>query len=133
MTRPRQAARGRRSARRPRSPRPARRDEAHDRAPRPAANPPHPPPAPPTPGGQARSLARTLRMALLHAPVKRGDAAIAGRLVEYRIAFGGRRKRFRVAFLLYLESVKAGAQHEHELVAQHLAGGAQLTPVRIAF
>jgi hypothetical protein len=65
-------------------------------------------------------------MTQLHPPVQRGDAAIAGRLVEHRVALGPCGERLRVAFLLHLEGVEAGAQHEHELVAQHLAGGAQL-------
>src|ERR1700756_3087905 len=125
MTRPRRDRRGRPSSRRLQSPLPAPRDEARDRIPRPAANPPRPPFAPPTPDAQTRSLAGALRMALLHPLVERGDAGIAGRLVEHRITLGGKRKRFRVAGLLHLKGVKTSAQHEYELVAQHLAGGTQ--------
>ena len=57
--------------------------------------------------------------------LQRGDAAVAGRLVEHRVALHGRGERIGVGVLLHLEGVEAGARHEHELVAQHLAGGAQ--------
>ena len=42
-------------------------------------------------------------MAQLHAPVQRGDAAIAGRLVEHRITLDRGGKRLRVAFLVDFE------------------------------
>src|ERR1700722_8980054 len=51
-------------------------------------------------------LPRTRRMALLHPPVKRGDPAIAGRLIEHRIALGGERESLRIAFLLDFKSIK---------------------------
>src|SRR5712671_2575104 len=121
---PRRDAPGRRSAAPPRSPPPAMRPEARDRAPQPAANRVRS--APIVPDVQARSLTGTLRMAQLHPPVKCGDPAIAGRLVEHRIALHRGGEGFRVALLLDLEGVEAGAQHEYELVAQHLTGGAQL-------
>ena len=57
------------------------------------------------------------------------SAAVAGRLVEHRIALGGRGKGLGVAGLLHFKSVEAGAQHEHELVAQHLSGGAQFAAI----
>src|SRR3984957_20196535 len=78
---------------------------------------------------QEYPLARALRMTLLHSPVKRGDPAIAGRLIEHRIALGGERESLRVAFLFDFESVKARAQHEQELIAQHLSGGAQFAGI----
>src|SRR5664279_1513053 len=106
---------------------------ARDRAPRPKANPASEPSAPVTPDGQKPSLAGTLRVAQLHAPVKCGKAAIAGRLVEHRVALGGVGKRLRVAFLFHFERVESGAQHEYELVAQHLSGGAQFAAKTIAF
>src|SRR5712671_8080639 len=109
-----------------RSPPPAMPCQARDRVPRRAANPASAPPAPVSPDRQARSLAGTFRMAQLHPPVQRGEAAIASRLIEYRITLYRGSKRFRVAFLLHFERVEAGAQHEHELIAQHLAGGTQL-------
>lgn len=64
-------------------------------------------------------------MTQLHPPIERGDASIAGRLVEHRIAPGGSGKRRCVAILGDLKSVEAGAQHEHELVAQDLTSGAE--------
>src|SRR5215213_6967437 len=70
-------------------------------------------------------------MTQLHPPIKRGDAAIAGRLVEHRIALHGLGKRVGVGILLYLEGVEAGARHEYELVTQHLAGGAQLAVIAV--
>src|SRR5579872_3895120 len=72
-------------------------------------------------------------MALLHPPVKGRQAAIARRLIEYGIAPRGDRKSIRIALLLRLKSIEAGPQHEHELVAQHLPGGAQLTVITKAF
>src|SRR5689334_12466897 len=68
-------------------------------------------------------------MALLHPPVKRSEAAIAGRLIEHRVALGGRRNRLRIALLLGLERVASGTKHEYELVTQDLPGGAQLTVI----
>src|SRR3954451_22337424 len=100
--------------------------QARDRVPRRAANPASAPPAPVSPDRQARSLTGTFGMTQLHPPVQRGEAAIAGRLIEYRITLYRRGKRLRVVFLFHFECIEAGAQHEHELIAQHLAGGAQL-------
>src|SRR4051794_480152 len=80
----------------------------------------------------SRSLAGTLRMTQLHPPIERGDAAIAGGLVEHRIALGGRGERLGVAFFLHLKGVEAGAEHEHELVAQPLAGSTQLAFIPVA-
>src|SRR5260370_33358347 len=68
----------------------------------------------------------------LHPPIGRGDAAIAGWLVEYRIALHGGGERFRVAFLLHLKRVEACALHEDELVAQHLPGSAKFTVIAVA-
>src|SRR5260221_9960549 len=95
---------------------------ARDRALAPAAGPPS---SPSTPDARAHSLAGTLRMTGLHPPMQRGDAAVAGRLVEHRVTLGGGGKRLRVAVFLHLERIEASAQHENELVAQHLTGGAQ--------
>src|SRR5260370_7933888 len=100
------------------------RHEARDRAPQPAANRVRS--APITPDLKERSLACTFRMTQLHPPVQRGDPAIAGRLVEHRIALHRGGEGFRVALLLDLEGVEAGAQHEYELVPQHLTAAAQL-------
>src|SRR5438132_14224242 len=83
------------------------------------------------PGVRMRSLAGTLRMTQLHAPMQRREAAIAGRLVEHRITFCRTGKRFGIAVLLDFEGVEAGAQHEHELVAQHLPGGAQFAVIAV--
>ena len=37
------------------------------------------------------------------------------------------------AFLFHFERIESGAQHEYELVAQHLAGGAQFAAKTVAF
>src|SRR6478672_13668417 len=100
-------------------------EETKARRPRPTANPADLPCVPVAPDGQEHSLAGTFRMPQLHPPMQRGEAAIAGRLVEYRITLHRGGKRFRVALLFHFERIEAGAQHEHELIAQHLAGGAQ--------
>src|SRR5712675_2519533 len=97
------------------------------------ANPADVPSVPVTPDGREHSLAGTFGMAQLHPPMQRGEAAIAGRLIEYRITLYRRGKRLRVVFLFHFECIEAGAQHEHELVAQHLAGGAQFPPIEMAF
>src|ERR1700736_6355079 len=123
-TRPRRDARGRPRSTPPRSPLPATPHEARGRARLPATNREQELPA--IPDVQARSLAGTFRMTQLHPPVQRRDPAIAGRLVEHRIALHGGGEGFRIAILLDLEGVETGAQHEYELVAQHLTGGAQL-------
>src|SRR5215831_14605193 len=68
-------------------------------------------------------------MTELHATMQRGETAIAGWLIEHRIALHGLGEGFGVALLLHLESVEAGAEHEHELVAQHLSRGAQLAAI----
>src|SRR5487761_1975378 len=132
MTRPGRDAGGRRFAAPWRSPPPARHGEARSRVPPRPANPARQPPAPPMLAPQGRSLAGTFRMALLHPPVKRGDAAIAGRLVEHRITLFANGERLRIALLFHLECVESGAQHEHELVAQHLADGAQFAVIEMA-
>src|SRR4051812_6653006 len=103
---------------------------AHGRAPAAATNPPL---SPSVPGVWARSLAGTLRMTQLHPPMQRSDTAIAGRLVKHRIALCRTGKRLGVTVLFDLERVEAGAQHEHELVAQHLTGGAQFTFITVTF
>src|SRR3990170_624699 len=100
MTRPRRGAHGRPPAGPPRSLPQAMRYVTQDQAPAPAAMR-----ASSIRGGpdlRARSLAGTLRMAQLHAPVKCGDAAIAGRLVKHRIALDRGGKGFRVTLLLDL-------------------------------
>src|SRR5665213_692732 len=130
--RPRRDARGRRPAGPRRSPAPATNREARDPVFRPTACAANAPSAPPTAEVQARSLARTLRMTQLHPAVQRGEAAIAGRLIEHRIALHRGGKGFGVAFLFDFEGIEAGAKHEHELIAQHLTGGAQLAPVAMA-
>src|ERR1700727_596988 len=112
-TKPAPAARGRQRAGRPRSLPAASRDEAFRRAPRPFRSQTRPRAS----AQREVSLARALRMALLHSPVKRGDPAVASRLIEHRIALGGECESFSVAFLLDFESVKARAQHEQELIA----------------
>src|SRR5580692_4604467 len=123
-------ARGRRYARRSRSPPTGWRDEAPHRALRPFF------PQRPRPVSAARDhslrLTRTLRVALLHPLMQRGNPSIAGRLIEYRVAFGAEREGFGVAFLPGFERIEAGAQHEQELIAQHLSGGAQFTLVAMA-
>src|SRR5260370_14344606 len=58
--------------------------------------------------------------------MQRGEAAIAGRLIEYRIALYRGGKRFRVALLFHFERIEAGAEHEHKLIAHPLAGRTQL-------
>src|SRR6202011_869154 len=90
-------------------------------------------PAPTTAGGRGCSQAGALRMTQLHPPVQRGDAAVAGRLVEHRVTFRRVGKSFGVAVLLDLECAESGPQHEHELVAQYLAGGAQLAAITVTF
>src|SRR5579863_4962010 len=124
---PAPTARDRQRARRPRSLPTGSRDEAFRRALRLFRSQTNPRAS----ARQAYPLARALRMTLLHSPVKRGDPAIAGRLIEYRIAPGGECESLRVAFLLDFESVKARAQHKQELVAQHLSGGAQFAGIAV--
>src|SRR5450755_3191857 len=68
-------------------------------------------------------------MAELHAPMQCRETAVAGRLIEYRIALDRLGKGFGVALLLHLERIETGAQHEHELVAQHLPGGAKFAAI----
>src|ERR1700683_124873 len=116
----------------PRSHRPATRREARDRVVAPTANRASEPHAPATPDGHNRSLAGTLRMTQLHTPMKCGEATIAGRLVEHRVALDGIGERLGVAFLLDFVGVESGAQHEHELVAQDLPGGAQFAAKAMA-
>src|SRR5262249_60035191 len=123
-----QDARGRRSSAPPQSPPWARRDAAPRQAPPPAAGPERPR----FPAERLHSLPCTLRMALLVAPVQRRGPAVAGRLIEHRIAPRRLAEGFGVGLLLDVEGVKAGAQHEHELVAQHLAGSAQLALIAVA-
>src|ERR1700733_14103982 len=122
---PAPTARGRQRARRLRSLPMELRDEASRQALRPFRSRT----SPRASAQQNRPLPRTLRMALLHPPVKRGDPAIAGRLIEHRITLGGECESLRVAFLLDFESVKSRAQHEQELIAQHLPGGAQFAGI----
>src|SRR6266851_122228 len=105
--------------------------EARDRALRPRANPLLSAQVPPD--VQEHSLAGTFRMAQQHPPVQRRDAAIAGRLVEHRIALYRVGKRLRVALLFHLERVESGAKHEKELVAQHLAGRTQFAAKTMTF
>src|SRR5215212_1202836 len=68
-------------------------------------------------------------MTQLHPPIERRDAAISGRLVEHRVTLHGLGEGVGVGLLLHLEGVETGARHEYELVAQHLAGGAQLAVI----
>src|SRR5262249_8568206 len=63
----------------------------------------------------------------------RGRAAVAGGLIKHAVAPRGLGKSRRVGVLRHLEGVEAGAQHEQELVAQHLAGGAQFAAEAVAF
>src|SRR6516225_5776255 len=72
-------------------------------------------------------------MSELHAPMQRREAAVAGRLIEHRVALGGLGKRLRIALLLHLKSVETGAQHEYKLIAQDLPGGTQLATPGEAF
>src|SRR2546429_750589 len=127
---PRQDARGQPPATPRRSPPPAMRHGAPDRVRRRAAS--RGPPVPSKPAVRLHSLAGTLRMAQLHPPVQRGDPAVASRLVEHRIALYRGGERFRIAFLLDLEGIEARAQHEYELIAQHLSGSAQLAAIMMA-
>src|SRR5262245_27303171 len=60
------------------------------------------------------------------------DAAVAGRLEEYAVAPRRFLERLRVGGLDDVECIKTGAHQEQELVAQHLAGGAQLAAKREA-
>src|SRR5712691_2475731 len=53
-------------------------------------------------------------------------ASVAGRLIEDAVARKRGGEGGCVGVLLDLEGVKAGANEKKELVAQHLAGGAQL-------
>src|SRR6516162_10494285 len=60
-------------------------------------------------------------------PCPRGrHAPVAGRLIEYAVARNLAGEDGRVGILLDLEGIETGAQQEHELVAQHVAGRAQL-------
>jgi hypothetical protein len=70
-------------------------------------------------------------MAQLHAPMQRGEFTVAGRLIEHRIALHRLRKRLGIGIFPDVEGVEAGAQHEHELVAQHLAGRAQFAAIMV--
>src|SRR5258708_27931030 len=84
------------------------------------------PAVPVTPGGQAHSLAGTLRVTQLHPPVQRRDAAIAGRLIEHRVTLCGSCKRLRVAFLLDLERLEPTSPHHHPSIALHYTRPAPL-------
>src|SRR5262245_32605647 len=57
------------------------------------------------------------------------EAAVAGRLVEHRITLHDVGEHLGVGLFPDLERVEAGAQHEQELIAQHLTGGAQLAAI----
>src|ERR1700692_2016664 len=65
-------------------------------------------------------------------PVRR-HATVAGRLIEHGMARDLAGERRHVGILLHLEGIEAGAQQEDELVAQHVAGGAQLAAKAIRF
>jgi hypothetical protein len=59
------------------------------------------------------------------------QAAVPGRLIEDRVARDLARERRHIGVLLHLEGIEAGAQQEHELVAQHVAGGAELATIAV--
>ena len=71
-------------------------------------------------------------MTQLQPPERRGHTSIAGRLIEHRIALDSLVIGLRIGLLLDIEGIEAGAQHEDELVAQHLPGGAQFAAEEIA-
>src|SRR5204863_9644537 len=71
-------------------------------------------------------------MTQLHAPVQRAEPAIAGWLIEHRIAPDCLVERLRIALLPDLERIEARAQHEDKLVAQHLSASAQLAIIAVA-
>src|SRR5438477_1766858 len=96
MKTPARDARGRRSSVPPQSLPWARRDAALHQAPPPAARPERPR----LPDARLHSRPCALRMALLVAPVQRRGAAIAGRLIEHRIAPRRLAERFGVGLLL---------------------------------
>src|ERR1700684_2905964 len=105
---PAPGARGRQCARRSRSLPRGERDAEPRRALR-LFLPPRPRPIS-APQDRLSSLTSALRVALLHPPVQRGDPAIARRLIEYRVTFGGEREGLGVALLLCFEGIEARAQ-----------------------
>jgi len=61
------------------------------------------------------------------------QSAISGRLIEHGV--GARislANAATIGILLHLEGIEAGAHQEHELIAQHVAGGAQLAAKAVA-
>ncbi len=61
--------------------------------------------------------------------MQRRETTVAGRLIKHRVALDGLSEGLGVALLLDLEGIEAGAQHEDELVAQHLPGGAEFAAI----
>src|SRR5204863_1968587 len=66
------------------------------------------------------------------ASAQRRGAPVAGRLVEHAVASRRIGKRCRIDSLAGLQRIEPGAQHEQKLIAQHLAGGAQLPGEAVA-
>src|SRR5262245_49671555 len=128
MRTPARAARGQQPSAPRQSPRQAKHDAARRRAPPPAAKP----------GLRNLSAARwhsrlgTLRMARMTAALQCRWMAVAGRLIEHAVAARRIAERLGIGLLPDVERIEAGAQHEDELVAQHLAGGAQLALKTVA-
>ena len=69
----------------------------------------------------------------MQAPPQRRQTAVGTRLIDYREARNRFGERPRVGRLFYLEGIKAGAQQKLELIAQDVAGGAQLAAEAEAF
>src|SRR5262245_6021034 len=61
------------------------------------------------------------------ARAQRRNAPVAGGLIEYAVACDRLGKDGGVGRLDDLEGIKAGAHKKQELIAQNVAGGAQLT------
>ena len=61
-----------------------------------------------------------------------GSAAVGARLIDHAVARHDLGEDPRVGRLLHLEGIEAGAHQEMELVAQHVAGGAQRAAKAVA-
>ena len=80
-----------------------------------------------TPFQPARALRH--RMILCAAQQRGGHATVLGRLVNDAEQLARLRQSLAKAILLALEGVEAAAQHERELILQHVPNGAQLALV----
>ena len=81
-----------------------------------------------------RTLSRTFRIAprTLQSPPQRRHAAVGAGLIDHAVARQQLWRTPRIGRLLHLEGIEAGADQEVELIAQHVAGGAQRAAKTVA-